>query len=67
MFCQKVKEFLSQRGVTFTERDIIQDEKALQELEQYNVMTTPLTIYGDETIIGFDKDKLQALIEKSNK
>ena len=66
MFCQNVKELLSQQGVAFTERDIIQDKEALQELERYNIMTTPLTIYGDETIIGFDKDKLQALIDKSN-
>ena len=65
MFCQHVKEFLSQQGRTFIEKDVSQNEQAFQELEKLNIMTTPLTIYGDEIIVGFDKTRLQALIEKS--
>jgi glutaredoxin len=33
MFCRGVKEFLSQRGVQFIERDVAQDAGALAELE----------------------------------
>jgi len=57
-----VKEFLSQKGVTFVERDVAQDEAALSELEQLGVMTTPVTLIDDEMVIGFDQERLNALL-----
>jgi len=57
-----VKEFLSQRNVPFVERDIAQDETALAELEQLGVMTTPVTLIDDEVVIGFDQERLNALL-----
>ncbi len=59
MFCGKVKELLSQRGVPFIERDVSQDEQALGELEKLGVMTTPVTVIDDEIVIGFDRAKLE--------
>jgi len=60
-----VEEFLSQRGIEFDARDIAQDESALAELEQIGVMTTPITIVDGETVIGFDRQRLGALLSKS--
>jgi glutaredoxin 3 len=57
-----VKEFLSQNRVSFVERDIAQDEAALSELEQLGVMTTPVTLIDDEVVIGFDRERLNALL-----
>lgn len=57
-----MKEFLSQKGVSFEERDIAQDEAALSELEQLGVMTTPVTLIDDEMVIGFDRQRLSALL-----
>ncbi len=57
-----MKEFLSQKGVTFVERDVAQDEAALSELERLGVMTTPVTLIGDEVVVGFDRDRLNALL-----
>lgn len=62
MFCGRVKEFLSQRGVPFIERDVSQDEEALAELETLGVMTTPVTVIGGETVIGFDRANLERLL-----
>jgi glutaredoxin 3 len=62
MFCGKVKEFLSQKGVEFTERDIAQDGSAIEELEQLGVMTTPVTVIDGEVVIGFARDKLEELL-----
>jgi len=56
MFCEHVKEFLSQRGVEFTERNVAEDGAALAELEALSVMTTPVTV------IGFDRERLNALL-----
>ena len=57
-----MKEFLSQKGVTFVERDVAQDEAALSELEQLGVLTTPVTLIDDEMVIGFDRQNLNALL-----
>ena len=57
-----MKEFLSQRGVKFIERDIAADESALAELSQLGVFTTPVTVIGGEVVLGFDRAKLEGLL-----
>jgi glutaredoxin len=57
-----VKGFLSQRGIEFTERNVAEDESALVELEQLGVLTTPVTLIDGEMVIGFDRQKLNALL-----
>jgi glutaredoxin len=62
MFCGRVKEFLSQKRVTLTERDVSQDEEALAELETFGVLATPVTVIDDEIVIDFDRAKLERLL-----
>ncbi len=62
MFCQRTKEFLSQKGVTFEERDVSKDEAALDELQKRGLMTTPVTLIDGEAVVGFDQKKLSALL-----
>ena len=62
MFCGKVKEFLSQNRIEFTDRDVAADETALRELEKLGFMTTPVTLIGGEAVVGFDWTKLQKLL-----
>jgi len=62
MFCQQAKEYLSQKGVPFQEKNIVQDPSALADLKQLGYMTTPVIVIGNAIIVGFDKDKIdQAL------
>ena len=63
MFCGKVKEFLSQNNIAFTERNIATDETALAELETLGYMTTPVTLIGDAVVVGFDRPKLEDLLQ----
>ena len=62
MFCGLVKEFLSQEGVAFVERDVAEDAAALSELDKLGAMTTPVTLINDEIVIGFDRERLNALL-----
>ncbi len=57
-----MKEFLSQKGVQFVEKDISQDEKALDELSELGHMTTPVTLIDGQAVIGFDRKKLEELL-----
>ncbi len=62
MFCRRVKEFLHQHNVAFTDRDITKDEAALAELEKLGVLTTPVTVVDGETIVGYDLPQLTAAL-----
>jgi len=59
-----VKEFLSQKGISFTERDVSQDDRALAELEALGVMATPATLIGEQVVVGFDRSKLEQLLAR---
>ena len=63
MFCDKVKEFLSQNKIEFTDRNIAADALALAELEKLGYMTTPVTVNDDKIVVGFDRDKLEKLLK----
>jgi glutaredoxin len=65
MFCAKVKEFLSQEKIEYTDRNIAADECALAELERLGFMTTPVTVVDGEVVIGFDRAKLEKLLPHS--
>jgi glutaredoxin 3 len=62
MFCGKAKEFLSQRGVTFREKDITKDSSALEELERLGAMTTPVIVINGDVVIGFNRKRLEELL-----
>jgi len=62
MFCDKAKEYLSQKGVQFQEKDILQDPTALDDLKKLGYMTTPVITIEGQIVVGFDTDKIdQAL------
>ena len=62
MFCDRAKEYLSQKGIEFQERDIAQDPGALADLKKLGYMTTPVIDIDGWVIVGFDAEKIdQAL------
>jgi glutaredoxin len=63
-----VKEFLSQRGISFTERDVSRDQNAAQEVvSNTGQMGVPVTIIDGQTIIGFDHTKLEQAISQGKR
>ena len=58
MFCNQAKEYLSQKGVQFQEKDIAQDPSALADLKKLGFMTTPVVVIDSSVIVGFDADKI---------
>jgi len=62
MFCQSVKEFLSQNGMAYEEKDVSADEAALHELMHMGVFTTPATVIDGEVVVGFDRKRLVELL-----
>ena len=62
MFCNQAKEYLSQRNVQFTEKDITNDPNALEELKKLGFMTTPVLVIDDSVIVGFDTAKIDSAL-----
>ena len=56
-------EFLSQRGIAFTTRDVSSDMDARAELIALGSRSTPTIKVGDEVLIGFSPAKLLVLLK----
>jgi glutaredoxin len=59
MFCKATKEFLSNHGIVFEDRNIATDPDAFEQLRKLHLMTTPVTLVGETAIVGFDEEKLR--------
>ena len=63
MFCDRAKEYLSQKGIQFKEKDIMLDPTALDDLKKLGYMTTPVITINGAVIVGFDTDKIDAALQ----
>jgi glutaredoxin len=59
-----VREFLSDRQVPFTERNIRQDPQAKAELlDLTGKLVVPVVVAGDQRVVGYDPEWLEALVQ----
>jgi glutaredoxin 3 len=62
-----VKEFLSQRKVPFSERNVAIDQQAAMEMVQRTGQQgVPVTIIDGEVVIGFDKSRLEQILAQKS-
>jgi glutaredoxin 3 len=47
-------EYLSQKGVEFTEKNVARNPEAVQELMSMGVRSLPLILIGDTRLSGFN-------------
>jgi glutaredoxin 3 len=59
-----LKEFLSQKGISFEERDVSRDPVAAQELAKMGQRGVPVTIIDGQTIVGFDRARLETALSQ---
>jgi glutaredoxin 3 len=65
-YCTMVKEFLSQRSISFEERDVSRDSSYAQELvNSTGQMGVPVTIIHGQIVVGFDRGRLEQLITQT--
>lgn len=62
-YCVRVKQFLKDNNVQFTEIDVSSDQKAAQEMiERSGQMGVPVVDIDGEIIVGFDKRKISSVL-----
>ena len=65
-YCKALKEYLTQKGIGYEEKDIEKDESAFNELktkmgDDYRG-AVPVSDIGGTMILGFDRPKIDAAI-----
>jgi glutaredoxin len=62
-----VREFLSDRQIPFSERNIRQDSQAKAELlELTGKLVVPVVVAGDRRVVGYDPEWLEALVQPTS-
>ena len=62
-YCHRAKEYLSQKGIPFTEYDVAADrEKAKEMIQKSQQMGVPVIIIGADIMVGFNQAKIDSLL-----
>ncbi len=58
-----MKEYLSRKEISYTEYNVAQDKAKAQEMiKKSGQMGVPVTIIGDEVVVGFNQSRLDSLL-----
>jgi glutaredoxin len=60
--CRRLKEYLHSHHIPFRNRDVSSDASAVAELQQMNAPGVPVVRVGDDTVVGFNPDRLEELL-----
>lgn len=64
VYCDLAKNFFKEKGIEYTDYDVSTDNEKRQEMvEKSGQMGVPVIFIGEEMIIGFDKDKVEEIID----
>ena len=59
-------EFLSQKGVQFTAKNVAEETAAREELiQKTGRMSVPVIVVDGEVLVGFDRGRLSRLLDLS--
>lgn len=62
-WCTKVKDYLRQKGLDFTEYDVTEDyEKAVEMVQKSGQRGVPVIDIGGNIVVGFDKARIDELL-----
>lgn len=65
-WCTKVKEYLGNKGIEFEHVDVSSNREAAMEMvKNTKQMGVPVTQIGNEYVIGYDKEKIDLLLEQA--
>ena len=62
-YCTLAKDYLDEKGLEYTEKNVQSDSQARKELMDMGHMGVPVVVIGDEQIVGFDKTKIDLALD----
>jgi alkyl hydroperoxide reductase subunit F len=64
-YCRMTKAFLEKHGISYVDIDVGSDKEAAKKMVDISgQFGVPVTVSGDEVIVGFDSEKLHQLVGK---
>jgi glutaredoxin-like YruB-family protein len=64
-YCHQAKSYLDELGVNYTEHDVSRDRAAAEEMvKMTGQMGVPVIVVDGETVIGFNRARLQELLSR---
>ncbi|ERT58825.1 glutaredoxin family protein [Peptoniphilus sp. BV3C26] len=63
-YCTMAKEYLKDRNIEFEEKNVQTDKEARSELMNMGYTGVPVIIIDGQEIVGFDKAKLDTILDK---
>ena len=61
--CHAATSYLRRRGIPFEERNIGEDSGAAEDFARLGYAATPLILVGDELVVGFNRTRLDAVLQ----
>ena len=58
-----VKVYLSRKGFEYTEHNVSTDRDSLKDLVSMGYRSTPVTVIGEEKVVGYSPAKLDEALE----
>jgi glutaredoxin 3 len=55
-------EYLSQKGISYIEKNVSQDQEAVQELMSMGLRSLPVIVIGEERLSGFNPAAIDAAL-----
>ncbi|MFA6446759.1 MAG: glutaredoxin domain-containing protein [Patescibacteria group bacterium] len=66
-YCKLVKDFLKDKGATFTEVDVANDPEAANEMvKKSGQMGVPVLELDGQVIVGWNQEAINELLDKSS-
>ena len=63
-YCVQAKQFLAQRKVPYKEFNVMEDDKALEEMVQLTgARSVPVIVCGSDVLIGFSRSRLEQIVD----
>jgi arsenate reductase-like glutaredoxin family protein len=59
----QVRSWLTERGITFSERNTSNDPESATELAATGVFATPVLVVGDQIVVGFRPKAIAAALQ----
>ena len=62
-YCHAAKDYFNENNIPYTEKNVSEDPEARKTLIQQKIMGVPAIFIEDEVVVGFDKERINELLE----
>lgn len=61
--CDMVKKWLTEKGISFEVRDVMEKQEYRDEVERFGFLGIPVTVVGERAVKGFQPQELENLLK----